>query len=214
MMEVILRIKMPDNWVKEVSSNFPLSIRFIDCKPFGEDGGRGLIEIDSTDIKVNDVIEEIQNHPGVCSLDITRFKDGSILGTVVTAKCVACKMLTGSECFLTSAMSVGDGFVEWQLITGSEGSLADLIDKLQTVGCEIELKSTKNLSKKLMLTQRQGEIVQAAFEMGYYDHPKKITIKDIAECYSISTSTLAEILQRGERKIISEHFRDTLSFST
>ena len=211
MMEVLLRIKMPDNWVRDVSKKFPLPIKFINCMPYGEDGGRGLIEIDSAHTEVNQVIEEINNHPDVCHIDVTHLKDGSVLGSIVTDKCVACRVLTGSDCFLTSAESVGDGRVEWQLITGREGSLADLIQKLEKSGCEIELKSTKNLSKKLMLTQRQEEIVQAAFEMGYYDHPKKSTIIDIAKRFGISSSTLAEILQRGELKIIREHFRDRVS---
>ena len=212
MMEVILKIKMPDNWVKDVSKKFPMPIKFIDCMPYGEDGGRGLIEIDSANTEVNQIIEEINKHPDVCHIDVTHLKDGSVLGSIVTDKCIACRVLTGSDCFLTSATSIGDGRIEWHLITGREGSLTELIQKLETSGCEIELKSTKNLSKKLMLTQRQEEIVQAAFEMGYYDHPKKSTIKDIAKRFSISTSTLAEIIQRGERKIISEHFREKLSY--
>jgi len=208
MMEVVLRIKMPDNWVRDVSKRFSLPIRFIDCMPYGEDGGRGLIEIDSADTEVNEIIEEINKHPDVCHIDVTHLKDGSVLGSIVTEKCVACTVLTGSDCFLTSAQSVGDGRVEWQLITGRKGSLADLVEKLEASGCEIELKSTKHLSKRSMLTKRQEEIIRVAFEKGYYDHPKKITIKELAKLFDISPSTLAEILQRGERKIIMEHFRD------
>ncbi len=211
-MEVVLRMKMPDSWVSDVSKKFPLPIRFIDCMPHGEEGGRGLIEIDSTNTEVNAIIEEIKKHPDVCNIDITHFKDGSILGSVVTEKCVACRMLTGSDCFLTSAISVGDGRVEWKLITGGDGSLADLIKKLEKFECEVEIIRTKNLSKKLILTKRQEEIVLAAFQMGYYDHPKKVTIKDVADRFNISTSTLAEILQRGERKIIMEHFHDRVLF--
>jgi len=211
MMDVLLKIKMPDNWVRDVSKKFPLPIKFIDCMPYGEEGGRGLIEINSADTEVNKVIEEINNHPDVCHIDVTHLKDGRVLGSVVTEKCVACRVLTGSDCFLTSAKSIGDGRVEWHLITGREGSLADLIQKLENSGCKIELKSTKHLSKKLMLTTRQEEIVQAAFEMGYYDHPKKVTIKDVARRFGISTSTSAEILQRGERKIIFEYLSEKLS---
>jgi len=211
-MEVVLRIRMPDNWVRDVSKKFPLPIKFIDCMPHGDEGGRGLIEIDSTGTEINKIIEEIKNHPDVCSIDITHFKDGSILGSVVTEKCVACRMLTGSDCFLTSAQSVGDGRVEWQLITGGEGSLAHLIKELEEYGCDIELKRTKNLTRNLMITKRQEEILHMAFELGYYDKPKKVTIKGIAERFGISSSTLAEILQRGERKIIMEHFRDKITF--
>ena len=61
-----------------------------------------------------------------------------------------------------------------------------------------------------MLTKRQEEIIRAAFEKGYYDHPKKVTIKELAKLFDISPSTLAEILQRGERKIIWEHFKEEI----
>jgi predicted DNA binding protein len=212
MMDVLLKIKMPDNWVRDVSKKFPLPITFIECMPYGKEGGRGLIEIDGTDTDVNEIIEEIHRHPDVCHIDITHLKDGSVLGSIVTDKCVACRILTGSDCFLTSGRSIGDGRVEWHLITGREGSLADLIQKLEMCGCEIELTSTKHLSKKVLLTTRQEEIVQAAFEMGYYDHPKKVTIKDVAERFGISSSTLSEIIQRGERKIMMEHFREKLCY--
>jgi predicted DNA binding protein len=128
------------------------------------------------------------------------------LGSVITNKCVACRALTGSDCFLTSAQSLGDGGVEWKLITGGEGSLGELVENLRNYGCEVELKSTTHLTKKTMLTTRQEEIVKAAFEKGYYDFPKKITIKELAKVFEISPSTLNEILQRGERKVMRWYF--------
>jgi len=207
MMEVVLKIRMPDNWVKDVSKKYPTPIKFIECMPYGDTGGRGLIKIETEEEKIEDIIEDIKNHPDVCRVDISPLKNGGVLGSIITNKCVACKALTGSDCFLTSALSLGDGRVEWRLITGAKGSLVDLIGKLETYGCKVELKSTTQLTKKSMLTARQEEIIRVAFEKGYYDYPKKITIKRIAQIFNISPSTLSEILQRGERKIIWEHFR-------
>lgn len=206
MMEVTLKIRMPDNWVKDVSKKFPTPIKFIECMPYGDSGGRGLIEINGKDETIKDIIDEIESHPDVCRIDISPLKDGGILGSIITNKCVACKALTGSDCFLTSAMSLGDGRVEWRLITGAEGSLSELIEKLKAYGCEVELKSTVHLTKKSMLTSRQEEIIRAAFEKGYYDYPKKITIKELAKIFDISPSTLNEILQRGEKKVIRWYF--------
>jgi predicted DNA binding protein len=135
------------------------------------------------------------------------------LGSVVTERCVACRALTGSDCFLTSASSLEDGSVEWKLITGAEGSLSDLIENLEENGCRVELESAVHLGKKSLLTNRQEEIIRAAFEKGYYDYPKKITIEKLAKLFDISASTLGEIIQRGEKKIISEHFcRKTWDF--
>jgi predicted DNA binding protein len=206
MMEVILKIRMPDNWVKDVGKKYPTPIKFLECMPYGESGGRGLIEIDDKEENIDSIIEEIKDHPDVCRVDISPLKNGGVLGSVITNKCVACRALTGSDCFLTSAQSLGDGGVEWKLITGGEGSLGELVENLRNYGCEVELKSTTHLTKKTMLTTRQEEIVKAAFEKGYYDFPKKITIKELAKVFEISPSTLNEILQRGERKVMRWYF--------
>lgn len=205
-MEVVLKIKMPDNWVKDITKKFPTQIKFLECMPYGDSGGRGLIEMEDKEEGMNKIIEEIKKHPDVCRVDISPLKNGGVLGSIVTNKCIACRTLTGSDCFLTSAMSLGDGRVEWKLISGAEGSLVELIERLKAYGCDVELKSTTHLTKKTMLTSRQEEIVRAAFEKGYYNYPKKITLKELAKTFDISASTLNEILQRGEKKIMRWYF--------
>jgi predicted DNA binding protein len=206
MMEVVLKIRMPDNWVKDIGKKYSTPIKFIDCMPYGDSGGRGLIEINDKAGKVDDIIEEIRKHPDVCRVDISPLRDGGVMGSIITNKCVACRALTGSDCFLTTASTLDDGRVEWKLITGAEGSLAELIETLKAYGCDVELKSTTHLGKNTMLTTRQEEIIRAAFEKGYYDFPKKITIKELAKIFDISPSTLNEILQRGERKVMRWYF--------
>jgi predicted DNA binding protein len=210
MREAILKVTMPDNWVKDVCKKYPDPIKFIECMPYGKSGGRGLIEIKGE--KTDEIVAEIKKHPDVCRIDVSHLKNG-VLGSVVTERCAACRALTGSDCFLTSASSLEDGGVEWKLITGAEGSLSDLIENLEENGCRVELKSAVHLSKKNMLTNRQEEIIRAAFEKGYYDYPKKITIEKLAKMFDISPSTLGEIIQRGEKKIILERFyRKTWDF--
>ena len=206
MREVVLKITMPDNWVKDITAKYPVPIKFKECMPHGDSGGRGLIEIDNTLGITDDIIKEIEEHAEVCSVDISSLSDGSVLGSVITNKCAACRALTGSECFVTSAVSLGDGTVEWKLITGGEGSLIHLIENLEANGCNVELKSTIALSKTNLLTKRQEEIIHVAFQSGYYDCPKRITIKKLAKIFDVSQSTMGEIIQRGERKIISDHF--------
>jgi len=205
MREAILKITMPDNWVKDVCKNYPVPIKFIECMPYGKSGGRGLIEIKGE--IADEIMAEIERHPDVCKVDISHLKNGVLLGSVITERCSACRALTGSDCFLTSASSLEGGSVKWKLITGAEGSLSDLIENLEKNGCGVELKSAIHFSKKSLLTRRQEEIIKVAFEKGYYDYPKKITINELAKMFDISPSTLGEIVQRGEKKIISEHFR-------
>ncbi len=206
MMEVVLKIKIPKSWIDKITSKYDAPIKFLDCMPFGKAGGRGLIEINATDIEIDKIINDLKLHQDICKIDISPSPDGGILGSVITKKCVACQALTGSECFLTSALSKGNGLVEWKLITGEKGSLIELIDELERSGCEVKLKKITKLTKRSHLTDRQEEIIRIAFEKGYYDLPKKITIDKLARLFKVSASTLAEILQRGERKIISQYY--------
>jgi len=205
-MEVILRIKIPESWINKISSKHSAPIKSLDCMPFGEEGGRGLIEIKATDDELKNIISDLKLHQDVCKISISPSPEGGVLGSVVTKKCVACQALTGSDCFLTSAESKGDGHVEWKLITGEKGSLMGLINELESAGCDVELKKTTHITKRAQLTSRQEQIIRIAFERGYYDMPKKVTIEDLARSFKVSSSTLAEILQRGERKIIDQYF--------
>ena len=129
MMEVKLKIKIPENWIEDIASKYDTPIKFLDCMPFGEAGGRGLIEINATDKEIDKIIEDLKKNENICKVDISPLPEGGVLGSVITKKCVACQALTGSKCFLTSAKSKSDGHVEWKLITGEEGSLIELINK-------------------------------------------------------------------------------------
>ncbi len=208
MMEVVLNIKIPNNWIDDLKQRFPAPLKFVKCMPHGRSGGRSLVEIGVEDGMLEEILEAIRDHPSVCKAKFSPLRDGIVLGNVTLQECVACQALTGSECFLMSAKTDDEGGLEWRLITGGEGSLIELKEKLEENGCAVELKSKTRLSKKAMLTGRQEEIMRAAFKRGYYDQPKQITIKELAKTFDISSSTLAEILQKGEKKIIQQRFRE------
>ena len=53
------------------------------------------------------------------------------------------------------------------------------------------------------LTARQQAVIEAACRGGYFDIPKRINQKQLAESFGVSVSTLCEILQRAEKKVIS-----------
>ena len=210
MREAVLKIIMPDNWVKNVSSKYNANIKFIDCMPYGETGGRGLVEIMGDEDEINNIIAEIEIHPDVCSVEISTHREGCVLTSIITNKCSACRALASSDCFLISAHCIGDGSVEWRLITGGDGALSNLIEDLKFKGCGVELINSSELSKKKILTTRQEEIVSVALKKGYYDYPKKISIKELGEMFDVSPSTIGEIVQRGEKKIIREHFHSRI----
>ena len=69
----------------------------------------------------------------------------------------------------------------------------------------MELKSVKRAENEFELTTVQDKMMRAAFEKGYYDIPKKITLDELAAQSGMSKATLNIILRRGQHKLLSEH---------
>lgn len=58
------------------------------------------------------------------------------------------------------------------------------------------------------LNQKHYETLITAFEMGYYDIPRDITVKELAEEFGISHQALSERLRRAHGQLIDTAFID------
>ncbi|WP_226008306.1 bacterio-opsin activator domain-containing protein [Natrinema salinisoli] len=56
------------------------------------------------------------------------------------------------------------------------------------------------------LTDRQREVLKAAFEEGYYEWPRECTGEDIATELGITSATFSEHIQAAERKLLTVMF--------
>ena len=45
MIEAVLNLKVRNNWIADVSKEYPARIRILDCIPFAKEGRRALLEI-------------------------------------------------------------------------------------------------------------------------------------------------------------------------
>jgi predicted DNA binding protein len=52
------------------------------------------------------------------------------------------------------------------------------------------------------LTARQREVLQTAYDMGYFDHPKGANASEVADTLEISSSTFSEHLSAAQRKVL------------
>lgn len=54
------------------------------------------------------------------------------------------------------------------------------------------------------LTDRQLEVLQTAYEIGFYDVPREATVADVAGEIGLDDGTVSEHLQRAELNILSQ----------
>jgi predicted DNA binding protein len=208
MMEAVVSLAMPDNWITDVVEMYPSVIRIIDTKEMKE-GVRDLVQIDvENEEDLPKVIEQVRRNPNIFDVDISTIDKGRALAAFSTNQCVACRLLAGTECFLTGSTTTKEGRLKWTMLVTQKKALQELIDNLAKVNAEPKLIKLTELSDTDELTKRQEQVTRMAFERGYFDFPRRIGLKELATMFNVSTSTLSEILRKGQRRIMMRYFSE------
>ena len=207
LLEAVINITPPHSWIKRVTSEFPAIIRVLDCKslPDGE-GVQELFEVTSAPGLTEKIVEYLRQDSYAYDVDIVRGDRGKVIGSLKTHKCTACKTFAGVNCFLVSATSKPDGKLEW-VVLGSDTMVKSLMQGLEKQKVEGDVVRIFKLKEEEELTARQEEILQIALEKGYFEFPKKITLRQLAKVLDVSPATLTEILRRGQKRVLQEHFK-------
>ena len=207
MMEAVLSLKIPDHWMSDISANYPATIKVIDRMPFADKGVKDLVEIQAPVDVMDEILNTIKKNPLVVKVDTTVTEKGKVLSAVTTSRCEICRILTDADVFLISAQSKGQGKVEWTIILSEKKVLKDIFDHLKSKSVDAELVKLAKIDDKETLTERQDKITQVAFDRGYFDYPKRISLRELARMFDVSPSTLSEILRKGQRKIVMDYFK-------
>ena len=207
MMEALLSLTMPCSWIYNLAKEHNVRVLLIDTVIADEGVTKDLVEINLRDGDADAVIEAIKDFEHVVNLEITERHKGRLLAIVEVKDCPGCVSLASADVFLLAAHTTEDKRLEWKIAFSGREDLDKLIWNLQETGADVELVRVSNaIDDGLRLTDRQLKIVEVAFKRGYYDYPKRISIRELARIFSVSTATVSEILRRGQRKIIKEHF--------
>ncbi len=207
MMEALLSLAMPCSWIYNLAKEHQVRVLLIDTVRADEGITKDLVEINLREEDAETVIQSIHDFENVVNVEITERHKGRLLAIVEVRDCPGCESLATSDVFLLSAHTTEDKRIEWKIAFSNREDLDKLIWDLQATGSDVELVRVSNaIDDGLRLTDRQLKIVEVAFKRGYYDYPKRISIRELARIFGVSTATVSEILRRGQRKIIKEHF--------
>jgi len=207
MMEAVISLRIPQNWMSEIPEKHPVTIKVIERVPFSEKGVKDLVEIAGPQDIMEEVLKDIRKNPLVSKVDTTVTDKGKVISAVTTSRCEICRILTDADVFLISAESKGDGKVEWTLVLSEKDVLKQIFDHLKAKSVVAELVKLTKIDDKETLTDRQDKITHVAFERGYFDYPKRISLRELARMFDVSPSTLSEILRKGQRKIVLDYFK-------
>ena len=206
MYEAVLSVNLTQSWISKVLRQLPIQINVLDVIPFDEHGVEDLVEVklNSTSPQIlESIVKEIEGVEFVKMSTVDMDKAIMIVGT---RGCGGCRLIVQSGCFLVSATTASDGWIEWKLIMNEKVQIQNLVQTLDQGGIESRLILIQPIDDKEALTARQERIIKTALERGYYDFPKRIGIRELARLFDISTASVSETLRRGQKKIIEQYF--------
>ncbi len=91
---------------------------------------------------------------------------------------------------------------------GERKNLSDFVEMMRNVGTILRMSFRRAAYQKAdvlaVLTDKQREVMVAAFQNGYYDFPKKISSRQLCQKVSISKPTLLQHMRKAEGRILKE----------
>ncbi|HYB06756.1 MAG TPA: helix-turn-helix domain-containing protein [Nitrososphaerales archaeon] len=204
MIEAVLECPQPHGWIRLAAERYGASIEILDSKILPGGIVEHLFELQVDPGSTEDLMKLIEGDRDVIDVDFMKSNAGQVYGSVSSKRCTVCKQVAKSKCFLSSLVIGTQGQPHWTVLGGKD-SYKELVDGLEKSKIPYHLRLLKELHEGELLTSRQEEILSIAFESGYFDFPKRIGLKGLALRTGVKESTLAEILRRGQRKIVHDY---------
>ncbi|MDG6902420.1 MAG: helix-turn-helix domain-containing protein [Nitrososphaerota archaeon] len=204
MLEATLEGMQPHRWMEIAVGGYSAKVEILDSKLPTPDTVQHLFDIQVRPDMMDEVVGAMRKDKDLTGLEVIRSKNGHVYGSAASSRCTVCKEVAKSKCFLSSVSVVSKDKAHWTVL-GSDDSFRGLMRSLEKSKIPFVLRMQKRLEDTDLLTTRQEQILSIAFEGGYFDFPKRIGLKELAAATAIKTSTLAEILRRGQKKILGEY---------
>ena len=209
MREIILKLKALPNWVSDINES-PATVRILDCKPGRQGTTQQLVELNTPDEQLEEIVEKIKRNPMVLDVYLARTRIGKALGRVLSRQTRACSSVMESNLFCRSCLFTSrpgsDGAVEWTLAFPDGNSLTQFLNRLESERIKIEIRKLSKVVDQRSLTPRQHQIILRALDNGYFDYPRKMDLSALAKEMNVTKSTLVEILRRAEKKALTAFY--------
>lgn len=209
MVQARLLVDLPSEaWVATVSEQYPdTEFQVLAATPT-DTAGYGLVEISPDQ---SSILAEIENQSVINTAEIIYRHDNTAVVQFETTKPLILFSARQSGLPIQFPISIQDGIATIDVV-GTHDRLSELGEQLASFGMDYQLEwITERTTDKQVLTQRQYEVLETAYEAGYYQIDRECTIADIANQLDIAQSTCGETLQRAENAIIADFIKQRRS---
>ncbi len=164
-----------------------------------------MLEFHATPQKIEKIDEFIKRSEKFTLLSIEKISPDTYVVLSYEKDSCGYRALATSGCFFSACEFTPSGAII-NIITGHDGSLFTFMSSLEEKGFNLFIKRKRGCNFCLdELTDRQREVVHIAYERGYFEVPKLISLKELSDEVGVSPSSVDEILKRAKKKILSRY---------
>lgn len=128
---------------------------------------------------------------------------------VESRSCSACRFFASSQLVVISSKALKNNKILYRVLIQNPAKLKILEKDLQEAGLNPVILQTQ-LESSEILTDREKEIIREAYEKGYFDPDRKMSLTEIAKLMKVSPASLSDVLRRGVKKIIKYYLENKI----
>ena len=202
--QIKLSIEIPeDKWLATFNKKYPeLNFHILSNFPIGENSGITSFQIRGSSVKrfTSDFREKLAEK----TTQILYEGEDLVILNVREVDPWILNTLVKTELLISYPVLVKEGKIRIEAIT-NRSKVDRFLTQLNKKDIEAKIERIGYFYKSTLLTQRQNEIVNLAYQKGYFNIPRSISLSEFAKDLNISKSALSETLRRIFKKLANNY---------
>lgn len=201
-----IRIKFPEQlWISEISKKYAgVKLNILNFLPYDLEKSIGNALIEILHHQIEQIMEEIKNHPSVFEFSLIQREENRIQFNVKTKDPYLLYAVIKCGVLINFPVFVREGYAVWKLIS-TRKRIDDLLTLFEEKNINFELlrigNSPYNINDdKNKLSLEESNVLNTALDLGFFEVPRNISLEELANKIGKSKSALSVML----RKIIKK----------
>jgi len=206
--QIKLSIEIPqDKWLASFNKKYPeLNFHILSNFPIGENSGITSFQIRGPSIKL--FISDFKEKLAKKTAQVLYEDEDLVILNVKEVDPWILNTLVKTELLISYPVLIKEGKLRIEAIT-NRSKVDSFLTQLKKKNIKAKLERIGYFYKSTLLTQRQNEIINLAYQNGYFNIPRSISLSEFAKDLNISKSALSETLRRIFKKLANNYLNSS-----
>lgn len=199
-----IKFRAPCPWIRDLKACNIDNFQILACQAYGRGGAKALV-VASIKHGLRKLKTSLKGNKMIRDFKIDKLSGRNYMLMLSSSYCV-CRRAGLLKHLILSSKSERGGTLEFLILHEESKPLSELLFKFRKRGVKVNISEIKRLSIRSKLTPKQRNTLKIALTQGYFDYPRKTSLKNLSKVLGLSPSTLNEIIRRGLKNALIELF--------